>query len=63
VPLAAWCWVALPTLGVRRGLILDVTWLSATIAGGAIVFWVASALVRSPERAMLRRLIPLRRRA
>jgi putative peptidoglycan lipid II flippase len=62
VPLAVWCWLALPTLGVRHGLVVDAMLLTATIAGGAVVFWVASALVRSPERAMLRRLVPLPRR-
>lgn len=61
LPLAAWCWLALPMLGVRRGLVVDATLLAATIGGGALVFWLASAALRSPERGALRRLLPHRR--
>src|SRR5919109_3503040 len=43
LPLAVWCWVALPMLDVRRGFAVDATLLAATIAGGALVFFVASA--------------------
>jgi len=56
-----WCWLALPILAVRRGLALDASLLVATIAGGALVFWLASAALRSPERGALRRLLPGRR--
>jgi putative peptidoglycan lipid II flippase len=61
IPLAAWCWLALPMLGVRRGLAADAALLAATIAGGALVFWLASAALRSPERGALRQLLPRRR--
>jgi putative peptidoglycan lipid II flippase len=61
MPLAAWCWLALPMLGVRRGLAVDATLLAVIIAGGALVFWLASAALRSPERGALRRLLPHRR--
>jgi putative peptidoglycan lipid II flippase len=61
VPLAAWCWLALPILGVRRGLAVDVSLLAVTIAVGALVFWLASAALRSPERGALGRLRPGRR--
>jgi putative peptidoglycan lipid II flippase len=61
VPLAAWCALALPVLAARRGIVLDAALLGATIAGGALVFWLASAALGSPERATLRRLLPGRR--
>ena len=60
-PLAAWCWLALPILAIRRGLALDASLLVATIAVGALVFWLGSAALRSPERGALRRLLPARR--
>ena len=61
VPLAAWCWLALPILAVRRGLMVDATLIAATIGGGAVVFWLASAALGSPERGALRRMLPGRR--
>ncbi len=60
-PLALWCWLALPILAVRRGLVADASLLAVTIAGGAAVFFLASAVVGSPERESLRRLLPGRR--
>jgi putative peptidoglycan lipid II flippase len=63
VPLALWCWLALPALGVRRGLVMDVALLGAVIGGGAVVYWLASAAAGSTERAMLRRVLSARRRA
>src|SRR5439155_1588895 len=60
-PLAAWCWLALPILAIRRGLALDASLLVATIAVGALVFWLGSAALHSPERGALRRLLPARR--
>jgi putative peptidoglycan lipid II flippase len=63
VPLAAWCWLALPILAVRRGLVVDATLITATIGGGAVVFWLASAALGSPERGALRRMLPGRRSA
>ena len=61
VPLAVCCWLALPLLDVRRGLALDATLLCAVIVGGALVFFVSSAALRSPERRSLVRLVPGRR--
>jgi putative peptidoglycan lipid II flippase len=61
IPLAVWCGLALPVLAVRRGLTADATLLAAAIAGGVLVFWLASAALGSPERDALRRLLPGRR--
>ena len=60
-PLAACCWLALPILGVRRGLAVDATLLLTTIAIGALVFWLASAALGSSERRTLGRLLRTRR--
>jgi putative peptidoglycan lipid II flippase len=56
IPLGVWCWLALPVLGVRRGFAVDVGLLLVTIAVGALVFFVASAALGSPERRSLMRL-------
>ena len=63
VPLAAWCLLALgfaaswsPSTTVTLA-----AWLALTIAGGTAVFWAASALLRSPERAALWGMLPGRR--
>jgi putative peptidoglycan lipid II flippase len=63
VPLLLWCLLALqlaqrlPLHGsVRLG-----TWLALTIAVGAVVFWVASALARSSERLVLWGMLPTHR--
>jgi putative peptidoglycan lipid II flippase len=60
-PVAAWCMVGLTILGRRRGVVIDATLLLAVIAAGAGVFWVASVIVRSPERAALSLMLPGRR--
>jgi putative peptidoglycan lipid II flippase len=62
VPLAVWCWLALPMLAPRRGLAIDAALLTATIAVGALSFWIASSLLRSPERITLSGML-LRRHA
>jgi putative peptidoglycan lipid II flippase len=62
-PLAACCWLALPILGVHRGLAVDATLLLTTIALGALVFWLASAALGSSERQTLGRLLRTRRAA
>lgn len=58
VPVAAWCLVASTPLAVRRGILLDAALLVGVIVVGAAVFWLASVLVRSPERQALSRLLP-----
>jgi putative peptidoglycan lipid II flippase len=59
-PLALWCALALPVLATRRGLATDGALLIATIAGGTLVFWLASAALRAPERLALNRLLARR---
>jgi putative peptidoglycan lipid II flippase len=63
VPLAAWC--ALARLGAGAlGLTTAASlaaWLAITVAGGAAVFWGASALLGSPERVTLGGMLPRRR--
>jgi putative peptidoglycan lipid II flippase len=58
VPVAAWCLVGATLLAPRRGVVMDATLLLGVIAGGAVVFWLASVVVRSPERAALSRMLP-----
>jgi putative peptidoglycan lipid II flippase len=58
VPVAAWCLVGVTLLAPRRGVVMDATLLLGVIAGGAVVFWLASVVVRSPERAALSRMLP-----
>jgi len=36
-------------------------WLGATIGVGAVLFWAASAALRSPERVVLWGMLPSRR--
>jgi putative peptidoglycan lipid II flippase len=61
VPVAIWCGVGARLLGPRRGVLADVALLLAVVAVGAGVFWLASLAVRSPERALLSRMLPGRR--
>ena len=61
IPVAAWCALGLTMLAPRRGLALDAALLIAVMAGGGAVFWLASVVVRSPERAALSRMLPGRR--
>ena len=62
-PLALWCWLSLPILGVRRGLAVDAALLAAVIVVGGVVFFVASVVLDSPERRSLVRFVPGRRTA
>jgi putative peptidoglycan lipid II flippase len=62
VPLAAWCTV-LPALWPGAGARGDLAIVALGVAGGAVVFWFASALVGAPERATLAAILPRRRRA
>ena len=61
IPVGAWCMVGGMLLGQRRGVAIDAAILAATIAVGAGVFWIASVVVRSPERTALSGLLPGRR--
>jgi putative peptidoglycan lipid II flippase len=62
VPVAAWCvglrafWPA--SAGARGDLIV----LGLGVTGGAVVFWLASMLLRAPERTALAAILPRRRR-
>jgi putative peptidoglycan lipid II flippase len=59
-PLVAWCWLAVElTLPARTaGTLTAAGWLAGVVAGGIALFWVASAVVRAPERTALERLLP-----
>lgn len=64
VPLLLWC---LAALRLGQGLSLHSNWrlagwLGVTIAVGAVVFWAASIVLRSPERVALWAMLPSRRR-
>jgi putative peptidoglycan lipid II flippase len=61
-PLAAWCAV-LPALWPGAGERDDLVIVALGVAGGALVFWLASALVGAPERTTLAAILPRRRRA
>ena len=58
VPMAAWCLMMLPLLAVKRGIALDAGLLVAVIAIGGGLFWLASVMLRSPERLALSRVLP-----
>ena len=63
IPVAVWCAALLAfwprTAGVRGDLGIVVL----GVAGGALVFWAAGALLGAPERAALAAMLPRRRRA
>ncbi|MBM3219831.1 MAG: murein biosynthesis integral membrane protein MurJ [Candidatus Rokubacteria bacterium] len=63
VPVAVWC-VALravaPPPPTLRG---DLGVVALGVVVGALIFWIASALLRAPERAALAAILPRRRRA
>ncbi len=63
LPLLGWCVVS---LRIAETLALHTTtatavWLGATIGVGAVLFWAASAALRSPERVVLWGMLPSRR--
>jgi peptidoglycan biosynthesis protein MviN/MurJ (putative lipid II flippase) len=60
-PLAAWC-LLLARVGGGVGLAREASWLGVTIAGGAVLYLAASALLKSPERVALWGMLPWRRR-
>ena len=61
-PLAALVRAALAIVAPAGGFARKRRWLAVTIAGGAVVFVGASALLGSPERATLLGVLPSRRR-
>jgi putative peptidoglycan lipid II flippase len=61
VPLAGWCALGLWLWPARAGRWEDGAWLAAVIAGGALVFWLASVGLAMPERTALRGALPFRR--
>jgi putative peptidoglycan lipid II flippase len=61
VPLALWCWMALPLFDVRHRLVTDAALLGAVIIGGGLVFFLASAAFGSSERRVLIRFVSGRR--
>ena len=62
VPVALWCALILRRGPASGGAGGDVTVLAVGVGGGAAVFWIASALLRAPERASLAAILPARRR-
>ena len=63
LPLLVWCVLS---LRIAEALALHTTtrtavWLGATIGVGAVLFWAASAALRSPERVALWGMLPSRR--
>jgi putative peptidoglycan lipid II flippase len=60
-PLALWC-VLLRFVAPADGFAQEAAWLAVTVAGGAVIFLVASTLLGSPERATLLGMLPSRRR-
>jgi len=61
VPMALWCVLITRLAGAGGGLVREALWLTAAIAGGAVLFVAASALLRSPERVALWGMLPSRR--
>jgi putative peptidoglycan lipid II flippase len=61
VPMALWCAAGAALLASRRTVAIEAALLLAVIAIGAGLFWVASVLLRSPERTVLSRMLPWRR--
>jgi len=58
--LAGWCAACLGLWPAPASRVLDAAWLAVAILGGTVVFWIASALLRAPERLALMRLAPWR---
>jgi putative peptidoglycan lipid II flippase len=58
LPLVAWCALAMTTEPARSApLWLSAAWLAAVMAGGAVLFIGASAVLGSPERQTLLRML------
>ena len=62
VPLAAWCALAMTRWPHVAPHVVQTLWLIGTIAGGALVFWLAASVLRAPERTALARMLPGARR-
>ena len=62
LPLAVWCLLGARLLAPRRGVAVDAALLVGVMAVGAVVYWLASVAVGSPERAQLSRMLPARGR-
>jgi putative peptidoglycan lipid II flippase len=62
VPLAAWCALAMARWPHVAPHVVQTLWLIGTIAGGALVFWLAASVLRAPERTALARMLPGARR-
>jgi putative peptidoglycan lipid II flippase len=62
VPLAAWCALAMARWPHAAAHVVQTLWLIGTIAGGALVFWLAASVLRAPERTALARMLPGARR-
>jgi putative peptidoglycan lipid II flippase len=63
VPVAAWCALLLTLWPGSSGARADLGVVALGVTGGAVVFWVASALLGAPERTTLFAILPRRRRA
>jgi len=59
-PLAAWCAVSVWAWPARPTTVVDVAWLGATIALGAVVCVASSRVLAAPEYAALRGILPHR---
>jgi putative peptidoglycan lipid II flippase len=63
IPVAAWCVALLAFRPVAEGTRGDLALVALGVGGGAVLFWVATALLHAPERAALAAILPRRRRA
>jgi putative peptidoglycan lipid II flippase len=60
VPLALWCVGSLALWPARPGLTRELLWLAGAVAGGAALFWGASAALGMSERSVLLEMLPRR---
>ncbi len=60
VPLALWCVLARWLLPADAAFATQAGWLALTVGAGAVLFWIASAVLGCPERVALRRVLPSR---
>jgi putative peptidoglycan lipid II flippase len=61
-PLTGWCLGALALWPAGASRWTDALWLGIAAGGGAVVFWLASAVVAAPERRALAGTLPFRGR-